>query len=140
MDSPGKNTRVGCHALLQRIFPTQGLNPCLLCLLLAGKFFTTSAAWEVLLLHTTLLFSFTSDSVVNQKYFRMTPELSGLGGWNLPHELEHKVGRESGASRSKTNTGPSAVFRQLCDLGKSSPSHSLSFSIYKMDITESISL
>ena len=23
-DSPGKNTRVGCHALLQRIFPTQG--------------------------------------------------------------------------------------------------------------------
>ena len=27
MDSPGKNTRVGCHALLQCIFPTQGLNP-----------------------------------------------------------------------------------------------------------------
>ena len=26
-DSPGKNTRVGCHALLQGIFPTQGLNP-----------------------------------------------------------------------------------------------------------------
>ena len=23
-DSPGKNTGVGCHALLQRIFPTQG--------------------------------------------------------------------------------------------------------------------
>ena len=32
-DSPGKNTRVGCHALLQRIFPTQGSNPSLLCLL-----------------------------------------------------------------------------------------------------------
>ena len=29
-DSLGKNTRVGCHALLQGIFPTQGLNPCLL--------------------------------------------------------------------------------------------------------------
>ena len=28
-DSPGKNTGVGCHALLQRIFPTQGSNPCL---------------------------------------------------------------------------------------------------------------
>ena len=26
-DSPGKNTGVGCHALLQGIFPTQGLNP-----------------------------------------------------------------------------------------------------------------
>ena len=29
-DSTGKNTGVGCHALLQGIFPTQGLNPCLL--------------------------------------------------------------------------------------------------------------
>ena len=29
-DCPGKNTGVGCHALLQRIFPTQGLNPHLL--------------------------------------------------------------------------------------------------------------
>ena len=29
-DSPGKNTGVGCHALLQGIFPTQGLNPNLL--------------------------------------------------------------------------------------------------------------
>ena len=29
-DSPGKNTGVGCHFLLQGIFPSQGLNPCLL--------------------------------------------------------------------------------------------------------------
>ena len=29
-DSPGKNTGVGCHALLQGIFPAQGSNPCLL--------------------------------------------------------------------------------------------------------------
>ena len=26
-DSPGKNTGVGCHALFQGIFPSQGLNP-----------------------------------------------------------------------------------------------------------------
>ena len=32
-DSPGKNTGVGCHALLQGIFPTQGSNPHLLHLL-----------------------------------------------------------------------------------------------------------
>ena len=32
-DSLGKNTWVGCRALLHGIFPTQGLNPCLLCLL-----------------------------------------------------------------------------------------------------------
>ena len=29
-DFPGKSTRVGCHALLQGIFPVQGLNPGLL--------------------------------------------------------------------------------------------------------------
>ena len=42
---------VACHALLHRIFPTQGLNLHLLCLLsptLAGGFFTTSATWEAL--------------------------------------------------------------------------------------------
>ena len=33
-DSPGKNTGMGCHALLQGIFLTQGSNPYLLCLLL----------------------------------------------------------------------------------------------------------
>ena len=32
-DSSGKNTRVGCHALLQGIYPTQGSNLCLPCLL-----------------------------------------------------------------------------------------------------------
>ena len=29
-NSPGKSTRLRCHTLLQRIFPTQGLNPGLL--------------------------------------------------------------------------------------------------------------
>ena len=33
MDFPGKDIGVGCHFLLQGIFPTQGSNPCLLCLL-----------------------------------------------------------------------------------------------------------
>ena len=32
-DSPGKISGVGCHALLQEIFLTQGSNSCLLCLL-----------------------------------------------------------------------------------------------------------
>ena len=30
LDSPGTNTRVDCHFLLQGIVPTQGLNPSLL--------------------------------------------------------------------------------------------------------------
>ena len=32
-DSPGKNIGVGCHFLLQRIFPIKGWNRSLLCLL-----------------------------------------------------------------------------------------------------------
>ena len=48
-DSPGKNTGVGCHTLLQGIFPTQELNPHLMSPALAGGFFTTSAAWEAYL-------------------------------------------------------------------------------------------
>ena len=38
-DSPGKNTGVGCHALLRGIFPTQGSNPGLLRLLHLQGFF-----------------------------------------------------------------------------------------------------
>ena len=46
-DSAGKNTGVGCHSLLQGIFPTQGSNPCLIMFpALAGGFFTISATWE----------------------------------------------------------------------------------------------
>ena len=40
-DSPSKNSEVGCHFLLPGIFPTQGSNPCLLCLLPSGGFFIT---------------------------------------------------------------------------------------------------
>ena len=42
-DSPGKDTGVGCHALLQGIFPTQGLKPGLHT---AGGFFTVWATME----------------------------------------------------------------------------------------------
>ena len=46
-DSPGRDTGVGCRALLQGIYPTQGSYLCLLPLpALAGAFVTTSATWE----------------------------------------------------------------------------------------------
>ena len=45
-DSQGNNTGVDCHVLLLGIFPTQGSNPCFLCFLHSGGFFTTSATWE----------------------------------------------------------------------------------------------
>ena len=47
----GKNTGVGCHALLQGLFLTQGSNPHLLCLPApAGGFFTTSTTFCQLIL------------------------------------------------------------------------------------------
>ena len=46
-DSSDENTGVGCHALLQGIFPTQGSNPRLPCLpASASGFFSTSITWE----------------------------------------------------------------------------------------------
>ena len=46
-DSPGKNTGVGCHALLQGISLTLGIKPTSLASpALVGWFFTTSATWE----------------------------------------------------------------------------------------------
>ena len=46
--SPGKNTGVGCHFLLQGIFPPQGLNPHFVRLLYwqVDGFFATLATWE----------------------------------------------------------------------------------------------
>ena len=46
--SPGKNTGVGRHFLLQGMFATQGSNPHLMSPAVAGGFFTTSATWEAL--------------------------------------------------------------------------------------------
>ena len=40
-DSPGKNTGVGCHFLLQGVFPSQGSNPRPLQSTLQGRFLTT---------------------------------------------------------------------------------------------------
>ena len=44
MDSPGKNSRVGCYL---GVLPNPGIKPwSLMSLALAGGFFTTSATWE----------------------------------------------------------------------------------------------
>ena len=49
--SVGFSRQVGCHALLQRISLTQGLNLCHLTFpALAGGFLSTSAAWKALCL------------------------------------------------------------------------------------------
>ena len=48
VDFLGKNTGVGCHTLLQRIFPIRGLNLYLMSPALSGGSFTTSPTWEAL--------------------------------------------------------------------------------------------
>ena len=50
-DSPGKNTGVGCHALLQGIFPTQGLNPGFLHCRWILTTWATKEAYNVILVH-----------------------------------------------------------------------------------------
>ena len=45
-DFPGKNIGVGCHFLLQEIFPTQGSSSCLLHLLYGQVALYHCAAWE----------------------------------------------------------------------------------------------
>ena len=44
-DSPGKSTGMGCHFLLQEIFPTQGSNPHLPCLLLCRQILYLLSHW-----------------------------------------------------------------------------------------------
>ena len=47
LDFPGKNTGVGCHALLQGNLPNSGIEPMSLeSPALTGGFFSTSAIWE----------------------------------------------------------------------------------------------
>jgi len=52
-DSLGKNTGVGCHALLQGIFLTQGWNLHLMSPALAGGFFTAEPLGKFILIHKT---------------------------------------------------------------------------------------
>ena len=74
-NSPGKNTGVHCHFQLQGIFPTQGLNLCLLCLLSwQANSFIISATWEgpnFSCLSTKYKFYFTTtySRVFSNKYF-----------------------------------------------------------------------
>ena len=49
-DSPGKNTRVGCYALLQEDLPDPEMEPAYLTsLALPDELFTTTATWEALI-------------------------------------------------------------------------------------------
>ena len=80
-DSPGKNTGVGHHALLQGLFSTQGLNPRLLCLL----------HWQV----GSLPLAPPGKTAQHRSQCHRAPDLQR---WRVP---EHRVPWGSSARRSQ---------------------------------------
>ena len=84
-NSPGKNTGMGCHALLQGIFPTQGLNLCLSCLLfwqegsLPGK---ALCAWGVI--NCVCFFKWDSSRLLCYRLYLFCSPPHTPGGWTSP--------------------------------------------------------
>jgi len=69
-DSPGKNTGVGCHALLQGNLPDAGIESVsLMSPALAGGFFTTCTTWEALMISKIQIKTTKTHHVTS---FRMT--------------------------------------------------------------------
>ena len=81
--SLGKNTGVGCHALLQGIFQTQGCNPHLRSPALAGEFFTASTIWEAPLVSCAVLSRFSHVWLFVSIWTTMAPHSNTLA-WELP--------------------------------------------------------
>ena len=75
-DSPGKNTGVGFHALLQGIVPIQGSNLRLLHRHSQAGFFTTSATWEAHSHIWTCVFECVNISSVNLHWGFITVKIS----------------------------------------------------------------
>ena len=65
-DFPGKNTGIGCHFLLQGIFPTQGSNLHLLCLLRCKQNLYPHITWEV---HLSLVKDSNVSAIVHKRTF-----------------------------------------------------------------------
>ena len=84
-DFPGKNTGVDCHAFLQGIFLTQGLNPCLLLSCIADGFFTHWATWKGIFLLSGQFSSVLSPVWLFATPWTATPQacLSITNSWSL---------------------------------------------------------
>ena len=86
-DSPSNNTGVGCYALVQGIFPTQGSNPPSLPAL-AGSFFTTSATWEVIFLISLSKYTLPLSSVQSLNRVRLCDPMDySTPGFPVHHQL-----------------------------------------------------
>ena len=76
-DSPGKNMGVGCHALLQGIFPTQGLNPglphCRWILYCLSQFICLDLPLRQRVLFVAYFYIFLWAEFLTHNFFHMTP-------------------------------------------------------------------
>ena len=79
-DSPGKNTGVGCHALIQGIFPTQESNPCLSSLALASSSLALAPPGKPL-----------GNWVKQTAKFRIEREWDTLGQWDSHHPATRRL-------------------------------------------------
>ena len=109
-DYPSKNSRVGCHALLQGIFPTQGSFPAFP--VLAGRFFTAEtpgkpsltlnskqkffpeASWRTRVMQTgsytaVFLEQLQSNQTPPPSWAPVTPQFRGLAPIHKPHLEQH---------------------------------------------------
>ena len=82
-NSPEKNTGVGCHSLLQGIFPTQGSNLSLHHLHLAGGIFPTSTSWETQTKPSAMVFQRVISLWEGSRHPRLTCE-------NVVHYVSQK--------------------------------------------------
>ena len=80
-DFPGKSTGLDCHFLPQRIFPTQGSNSGLPCLLHWGGFFTTEPPGTLFLYTVSVVWGFPCGSVGKESICNAGDlgSISGLG-------------------------------------------------------------
>ena len=109
--SPGKDTGMSCHALLQESFPTQGSNPCLLCLL----------HWQVVIHHQHHLGSPQLKLEMGKKELRLSEWTGanwlqewGPGGWvgnvNADRVLQPITNRMVGGDAKESPTSNSTLF------------------------------
>ena len=95
-DSPGRNSGVGSHALLQGIFPTQGWNPCLWSPALRDGFLRHYLVLKYLftwLQHSRSLVAACELSVMWDlvRWPGIEPDPPALGEWSLSHWTTRKV-------------------------------------------------
>ena len=120
-DSPGKNTGVGCHFLLQCIFPAQGLNPHLLHFL--------HCQVDSLVLHhagNLNMWSVQFSSVTQSHLTLCDPMNHSTPGLPVHHQLPeftqthvHRVGDAIQPSHSLSSPSPPALLLRTSRVDKS---------------------